>query len=149
MSAGLDSASSASNCRTCQQTAGTQEVPIVLSACLLSMEAEPNLRLFSSSNSAVDLAVSLNKSKSSTKNSGVAQAQIVDDPSVTHIVAFPISPEIMDAQHGGNQPGGQEDENIFDDLNFNDLMQDDENIDALMGNTEFGDGTREGKQFVA
>jgi mediator of RNA polymerase II transcription subunit 13 len=140
VSAGLDSASSASNCRTCQQTAGTQEIPIILSACLLSMEAECNLRLFSSSNSSVDLASGLTKSKGSTKNSGVTQAQLLDDPSITHIVAFPISPDIMDAQHGGNQPGNADDENIFDDLNFNELMQDDENIDALMGNTEFGDG---------
>lgn len=90
MSAGLDSASSASNCRTCQQTAGTQEIPIILSACLLSMEAEPNLRLFTSSNSSVESAVAVGKSKSSTKNIN-NQVQLVDDTSITHIVAFPIS----------------------------------------------------------
>lgn len=146
MSAGLDSASSASNCKTCQQTASTQEVPIILSACLLSMEAEPNLRIFSSSNNSVGAAVALGKSKNSTKNGGATQVQMIDDPSVTHIVAFPISPDIIDAQHGGNQQGGQEDENIFDDLNFgmDEMMQDVENIDALMGNTEFNDGTSGG-----
>jgi hypothetical protein len=108
------------------------------------MEAESNLRLFSSSNSAVDLAVAVGKSKSSTKNTN-SQTQIIDDPSITHIVAFPISPDIMDAQNGGNQQAGQEDETMFEDLHFD--MDDDlgTNIDQLMGNTDFDDINRAGK----
>jgi hypothetical protein len=146
MSAGLDSASSVSNCKTCQQTAGTQEVPIILSACLMSMEAEPHLRLFSSSNNSVDLAVAVGKSKSSSRGLN-SQVQPIDDPSITHIVAFPISPEIVDAQHGGNQQPPGEDNDMFEGLNFDIEELGDENIDQLIGNTDFEDGTRGGESF--
>jgi hypothetical protein len=93
MSAGLNSAtSSAANCHSCQATANTQELPYILSACLLSMEAEPNLRLFTSSSGSMETASSVAKTKGSTKN--VIQPSPLDDPSITHLVVFPISPEI-------------------------------------------------------
>ncbi|KAI6225150.1 Mediator of RNA polymerase II transcription subunit 13 [Aphelenchoides fujianensis] len=97
-SAGLSSSfSSASNCRTCAATCSTQELPIILSACLLSMEAEPNFRLFISSTAVMDAAAG---GKSKTPLRSLASI----DSSITHIIAFPTSPEISTdpLQHNQN-----------------------------------------------
>ncbi|KAI6194899.1 Mediator of RNA polymerase II transcription subunit 13 [Aphelenchoides besseyi] len=132
VSAGLSASfSSASNCRACAATCSTQELPIVLSACLLSMEAEPNLRLFISSAAAMDAAVSKSKVPLRSLSS--------IDSSITHIIAFPVSPDISTDPLQHNQNAAEEDNLLFNDICMDDTFGNDEFRD-LVDATELNDG---------
>ncbi|KAI6202628.1 Mediator of RNA polymerase II transcription subunit 13 [Aphelenchoides fujianensis] len=131
-SAGLSSSfSSASNCRTCAATCSTQELPIILSACLLSMEAEPNFRLFISSTAVMDAAAG---GKSKTPLRSLASI----DSSITHIIAFPTSPEISTdpLQHNQNVP---DDDLLFGEDIMGDAF-DGGDLGDLVDATELNDG---------
>jgi hypothetical protein len=71
----------------------------------------------------------------------------LDDSAITHIVTFPISPDIFETQHGGNQQADQEEDMMFEDLDLGGEDLGVEGIDQIMGDTGLDGGTGGGKIF--
>lgn len=76
------------SCKTCNITVNMQELPVILSACLVSVEAEPNLRLFPGFS-----ATQETKPRGGSKKDS-SPPNLLEDTSITHIVTFPTSPII-------------------------------------------------------
>ncbi|CAJ0959877.1 unnamed protein product, partial [Mesorhabditis belari] len=105
------------NCQSCQFVAAScpilqQSTPIILSACLVSIEPEPNLKVLPTSLSHSD-------AKNRTRGSAVGP----EDGTVTHILVFPTS---VDVQFGATDNLGQAHEdddnlNLDFEIGFDDL----------------------------
>jgi mediator of RNA polymerase II transcription subunit 13 len=107
-------------CRTCSFMPGSQEIPVILSACLVNTEAEPNLRIFTSYSSQTDVS----------KNGKLkVQSGIAEDPSVTHIMVFPTR---SDTGHQGAQEEEQDDFAFGDNFGIPD-----EQDDSLIEDVDF------------
>lgn len=125
-------------CRACAVTQNMQEVPVIMSACLVSMEAEPNLRLFPAFGLGNDSGTST-RARGAAKNAAWAnQLSLLDDPSVTHLITFQTSPEISECSGEQNQVtddddflgigGTLDDTDEFNDLfNTGELLDDEDN----------------------
>lgn len=130
-------APSTSSCKTCSLMPGCQETPAILSACLVSTEAEPNLRVFASSLSQSDASSTPKNAKSKPPQS------MLDDTSITHIMVFPTRSDLsLDPQygHGAGTDAGAGDDG-FDFLNFGlggDAIEGDE--DQLVNDEMFKEG---------
>uniref|UniRef100_A0A7E4UXY5 Mediator of RNA polymerase II transcription subunit 13 n=1 Tax=Panagrellus redivivus TaxID=6233 RepID=A0A7E4UXY5_PANRE len=109
------------SCRTCTLNPGFSEVPSIITACLVSTEAEPFLRLFP-------------ELLSEKAPKGFRLQPL--DYSVTHIMVFPTSPNIQDNTDQGIADNGDED--LFPEL---DMLNEerDEDMDMAMGDLFNGD----------
>lgn len=100
---------STSACKTCTLMPVSQETPTILSACLVSTEAEPKLRVFASTVAQPDAAPTSKNAKAKPPQS------VLEDTSITHIIVFPTR---SDAQTAVDQQfahmGGQDDADFFD-----------------------------------
>ena len=151
-SAGLNSSASAiTNCRACSATTTTtSELPIVLSACLLSMEAEAHLRVFASSSAAtVDGALSSSgRAARSASAAAAARSLATLDSSITHIVVFPTSPEISTDPQAHNQAAAGDNEDFFGDFTTN-FIDNENEFGDLLDAAELDDAGRAGKREKA
>jgi hypothetical protein len=118
MTQSSDGLAFASNCSACSNSHGWQEAPAILSACLISTEPEPHLRVFGSHNGmalnggdgqmggGIGANIGVGNTANSaggkigggTKNGGKQsslqaqqwQQQAPEDRTLTHIVVFPV-----------------------------------------------------------
>lgn len=83
--------SGSTGCKSCSAIPGYHEIPAILSACLITTEPEPSLRVFPTLPPVGETTTS--------KSSKGKLPNLLDDPSITHIMVFPTSPDLQVRQY--------------------------------------------------
>uniref|UniRef100_A0A0N4Z9N3 Mediator of RNA polymerase II transcription subunit 13 n=1 Tax=Parastrongyloides trichosuri TaxID=131310 RepID=A0A0N4Z9N3_PARTI len=104
-------------CNLCAETFTSQNCPVIVSACFVSMEAENNLRLFHNAVSKEKVMASAAMNTRPTKQKVIHSP---DDVSVTHILVFPTTVDLS-ADLG---QGKEDQKDDFDSLELEDGNED-------------------------
>ncbi|CAD5217572.1 unnamed protein product [Bursaphelenchus xylophilus] len=116
-------------CRACAVSKDSSEGPVIMSACLISMESEPFLRIFPAFSQ-----LSEQKSRSNSKNNNLLT--LLEDTAITHIITFPTSPDISTDPQAGQQ---QDDNDPFN-FGIDGIENDDEGLtEGLIADMEIGE----------
>lgn len=125
------------------------QIPVILSACLVSIEAEPHLRLFLSTQQGGDAMSSLTSSSSNsntfTSSSSTSKSSKPklptssssainppEDTSLTLIMTFPTSSIISFDQEQTNQQFNKDDESAVEDFFNTDTHHVDEDMEGVI-----------------